>query len=51
MQEETGVWIMAVAGFFVLLGCTTVGYRVIKTVGENVVAIDFHQVRARSVGK
>ena len=42
-KPETPVWIMAIAGFFVFLGVNTFGYRVIKTVGTNIVDINFHR--------
>ena len=35
-QAETPWWIMGIAGGFVMLGCTTVGYRVISTIGDRV---------------
>ena len=42
-KPETPVWVMAVAGFFVFLGVNTFGYRVIKTIGTNIVDINFHR--------
>lgn len=37
---NTPVWLMAIAGGFVFLGVTIFGYRVIKTIGVNLVEID-----------
>eukprot|EP00933_Yihiella_yeosuensis_P024562 TRINITY_DN19047_c0_g1_i1.p1 TRINITY_DN19047_c0_g1~~TRINITY_DN19047_c0_g1_i1.p1 ORF type:complete len:580 (+),score=82.71 TRINITY_DN19047_c0_g1_i1:64-1803(+) len=41
-NTETPWYIMAIAGFFVCLGMNIMGYRVIKTVGEDLTNIDFH---------
>ena len=41
-QPETPVWIMAVGGFFVLLGVWSLGWRVIRTVGSKIATVDFH---------
>ena len=38
----TQVWIMAVGGFFVLLGVWSLGWRVIRTVGSKIATVDFH---------
>ena len=35
-------WIMAVGGFFVLLGVWSLGWRVIRTVGSKIATVDFH---------
>jgi len=42
-KSDSVIWIMAVAGLFVALGVMTLGYRVIRTVGSNLTAIDFHK--------
>ena len=39
---STQVWIMAVGGFFVLLGVWSLGWRVIRTVGSKIATVDFH---------
>lgn len=36
-------WIMAIAGFFVLLGIATVGHRVIETVGRGITVVNFQR--------
>merc|ERR1711920_813388 len=40
---ETPVWIMAIAGFFVLVGVYALGYRVMRTIGNKISAINIHR--------
>lgn len=42
-NDEGTVWIMAIAGLFVAFGVATFGYRVIRTIGENITVIDYHK--------
>lgn len=42
-KPQTPPWIMAVAGFFVFLGVTTMGYRVIRTIGSELTAINYQR--------
>jgi len=41
-SRSTETYIMAIAGAFVGLGVITMGYRVIKAVGEDLADMDFH---------
>eukprot|EP00968_Pinguiococcus_pyrenoidosus_P026015 scaffold7052_cov254-Pinguiococcus_pyrenoidosus.AAC.20 len=36
-------WVMALAGFFILLGITTIGYRVINTIGSNITLVNYQR--------
>merc|ERR1719219_2835192 len=42
-MPDTPLWIMAVGGFFLSLGCYTYGMNVIKTIGSDITAVDFHK--------
>merc|ERR1711879_885030 len=42
-KSDSPVWVMAVAGLFVFIGINTYGYNVIKTIGTELVDIDFHR--------
>lgn len=41
-SRRSPIWIMVMAGFFVALGILTFGHKVITTVGEKLVVIDYH---------
>jgi len=41
-SRRSPIWIMVMAGVFVALGITTFGHKVITTVGEKLVVIDYH---------
>jgi len=42
-KSDSGIWILSVAGLFVALGVSTLGYRVINTIGSQLTEIDFHK--------
>jgi len=42
-KQYTPVWIMAIAGAFVMLGICTVGHRVIERIGKELTAINFQR--------
>eukprot|EP00968_Pinguiococcus_pyrenoidosus_P029385 scaffold8536_cov248-Pinguiococcus_pyrenoidosus.AAC.4 len=42
-EEESNRWIMALAGAFIMLGITTMGYRVIETIGRNLTTINYQR--------
>lgn len=42
-QKSTPWYVMSIAGALVALGVITFGYRVIKTMGEGITAINFHR--------
>jgi len=42
-KMDTPVWIMALAGFFVLVGIVSLGYRVMTTIGYRISKINIHR--------